>query len=62
MKTHNSEAYQIVINSQYLMEKAFDLYHAASRGESTAYDVQRLRDELQSTAKAFDNFNATKGI
>ena len=57
MKTHNSAAYSIVINSRYLMEKALDLYHAASRGESTTYDVQRLQDELQATAKAFDTFN-----
>lgn len=57
MKDFNANAYAIVIYSRDLAERAFALYHAASRDESTSYEVARFQDELQQVAKAFDTFN-----
>ena len=57
MKNFNANAYLIVIHSRDLMERAFALYHAASRDESTSYEVARFQDDLQQVAKAFDTFN-----
>lgn len=56
MKNFDANAYAIVIHSRDLMERAFALYHAASRDESTSYEVARFQDELQQVAKAFDTF------
>ena len=61
-KKHHSDAYYVVILTRYLAEKALDLYHAASRNESTAYDENRLQEELQAIAKAFDTFQENKGL
>ena len=57
MKEFNANAYAVVIHARDLAERAFALYHAASRDESTSYEVARFQDELQATAKAFDTFN-----
>ena len=56
MKDFNANAYAIVIHARDLAERAFALYHAASRDESTSYEVARFQDELQQVAKAFDTF------
>lgn len=61
-KKHNSDAYYLVILTRYLAEKALDLYHAASRNESTAYDENRFQEELQAVAQAFDTFQENKGL
>jgi hypothetical protein len=57
MRDFNANAYAIVIHSRDLMERAFALYHAASRQEPTTYEVARFQDNLQQVAKAFDTFN-----
>jgi len=56
MKDFNANAYAVVINSRDLAERAFALYHAASRQECCNYEVARFQDELQQVAKAFDQF------
>ena len=57
MKDFNANAYAVVIHTRDLAERAFALYHAASRDESTSYEVARFQDDLQQVAKAFDQFN-----
>jgi hypothetical protein len=54
--TYHEEAYLIVINARNLMERAFALYHAASRKEDCSYYVQCFTQELNDTEKAFDAF------
>ena len=56
MKDFNANAYAVVIHTRDLAERAFALYHAASRDESTSYEVARFQDDLQQVAKAFDTF------
>ena len=62
MKDFNANAYAVVIHTRDLAERAFALYHAASREESTSYEVARFQDELQQVAKAFDTFNQTQPL
>lgn len=59
-KRHNSEAYAIVIASRFLAERAIDLYHSASRNESTEYHAKHLQDDLQALCKALDSFATDK--
>ena len=61
-KKHHSDAYYVVILTRYLAEKALDLYHAASRNESTAHDENKFQEELQAVANAFDTFQENKGL
>lgn len=56
MKNFDANAYAIVIHSRDLAERAFALYHAASRQEDCAYDLERFQIELQQVAKSFDTF------
>jgi hypothetical protein len=60
MKDFNANAYAVVIHTRDLAERAFALYHAASRDESTSYEVARFQDDLQEVAKAFDTFKQTQ--
>lgn len=64
MKDFNANAYAVVIHTRDLAERAFALYHAASRDETTSYEVARFQDELQQVAKSFDTFtqSAQEGI
>jgi hypothetical protein len=56
MKDFNAEAYAIVIHTRDLMERAFALYHAASRDEYCEYQIESFQYELQEVAKAFGTF------
>jgi hypothetical protein len=61
MKIHDSDSYQIVIVSRYLSQAANDLYNAASRGESIAYDLLELNGQLAETTRLIDKLNTSKG-
>ena len=56
MKDFNANAYAVVIHSRDLAERAFALYHAASRQEDCSYYLERFQSDLQQVAKAFDTF------
>jgi len=56
MRDFNANAYAVVIHTRDLAERAFALYHAASRQEPTTFEVERFQCDLQQVAKAFDAF------
>ena len=61
-KEFDQKAYLIVIKSRWLLERAFDLYHGAARGESIAWQVEQFQQDLNGVAEAFDSFlQTTKG-
>jgi hypothetical protein len=62
MKDFNANAYAVVIHTRDLAERAFALYHAASRQEDCSYYLERFQSDLQQVAKAFDTFNQTQPL
>jgi hypothetical protein len=60
MKLHDSDSYHIVILSRYLSQAAVDLYNAASRGESIAYDLVQVKAHLSEVTGLINQFNASK--
>lgn len=54
---HDSEAYTIVIKARGLLESAMNLYHSASRGESSAsYWQDSLESELEELEGAIKKY------